>query len=145
MKFISRLLAFSFAPSVFFISWPVKAAENYDACKKSPLLIGIIKSIDDFSYSESSLLSCAEYERISSIPDESLFISTKRSRGKDQICLTESKETKCTFKIGYITGKGDPVYKLCSLMKNDCSTKDKPVLLTETVERLYLQPSTLIR
>ena len=78
--------------------------------------------------------------------EDSLFISTKRSRGKDQICLTSSKNTgKCTHKIGFFIGEGNPSNKLCRMFETDCSLKNNPLVLTETVERLYLKPSTLIR
>ena len=53
---------------------------------------------------------------------------------------------KCTHKVGFFIGEGNPSNKLCKMFKKDCSlNNNNPLVFTETVERLYLKPSTLIR
>jgi len=146
MSYICRILSISITPFLFFSLLPVKSENQTDICPKSPLLSSILKSIEEFDLAEKYDLSCSQYEMISLIPEDSLFISTKRSRGKDQICLTSSKTTgKCTHKIGFFIGEGNPSNKLCRMFEKDCSLNNNPLVLTETVERLYLKPSTLIR
>ena len=146
MSYISRIISISITPFLFFSLLPVKSENQTDICPKSPLLSSILKSIEEFDLAEKYDLSCSQYEMISLIPEDSLFISTKRSRGKDQICLTSSKTTgKCTHKIGFFIGEGNPSNKLCRMFNKDCSLNNNPLVLTETVERLYLKPSTLIR
>ena len=146
MSYISRIISISITPFLFFSLLPIKSENQTDICPKSPLLSSILKSIKEFDLAEKYDLSCSQYEMISLIPEDSLFISTKRSRGKDQICLTSSKTSgKCTHKIGFFIGEGNPSNKLCRMFNKDCSLNNNPLVLTETVERLYLKPSTLIR
>ena len=146
MSSISRIISISITPFLFFSLLPLKSENQTNVCHKSPLLSSILKSIEEFDLAENYDLSCSQYELISLIPEDSLFISTKRSRGKDQICLTSSKTTgKCTHKIGFFIGEGNPSNKLCRMFEKDCSLNNNPLVLTETVERLYLKPSTLIR
>ena len=126
----------------------LEAGQNVkdDYCTKNSLIEGLLTRIKVFSLAEPYEINCSQYEKISLIPEDSLFISTKRIRGKDQICLTDSQDSgNCTYKIGYFVGSGNSSYKLCEMMKADCSSSDKPALFTETVERLYLKPSSLIR
>ena len=147
MSYISRIISISITSFLFFSFLPLKSENQTDFCDKSPLLSSILKSIEEFDLAEKYDLSCSQYEMISLIPEDSLFISTKRSRGKDQICLTSSKmKGKCTHKIGFFIGEGNPSNKLCKMFKKDCSlNNNNPLVFTETVERLYLKPSTLIR
>ena len=147
MSYISRIISISITSFLLFSFLPLKSENQTDICDKSPLLSSILKSIEEFDLAEKYDLSCSQYKMISLIPEDSLFISTKRSRGKDQICLTSSKTTgKCTHKIGFFIGKGNPSNKLCRMFEKDCSlNNNNPLVLTETIERLYLKPSTLIR
>ena len=146
MSYFNRIISISIISFLFFSILPIKSENRTDVCDKSQLLSSILKSIEDFDLAESYNLSCSQYEMISLIPEDSLFISTKRSRGKDQICLTSSKmKGKCTHKIGFFIGEGNPSNKLCRIFEKDCSLNNNPLVLTETVERLYLKPSTLIR
>ena len=146
MSYISRIIFISITSFLFFSFLPLKSENRTDLCNKSSLLSFILKSIEEFDLAENYDLSCSQYEMISLIPEDSLFISTKRARGKDQICLTSSKtKGKCTHKIGFFIGEGNPSNKLCRMFNKDCSLNNNPLVLTETVERLYLKPSTLIR
>ena len=146
MSYFSRIISISITSFLCFSILPLKSENRTDICPKPQLLSSILKSIDSFDLAEKYDLSCSQYEMISLIPEDSLFISTKRSRGKDQICLTSSKTTgKCTHKIGFFIGEGNPSYKLCSMLGADCSFSNNPRVFTETVERLYLKPSSLIR
>ena len=146
MSYFSRTIFISITSFLFFSILPIKSENRTDICDKSPLLSSILKSIEEFDLAETYDLSCSQYEMIALIPEDSLFISTKRSRGKDQICLTSSKtDGKCTHKIGFFIGEGNPSYKLCSMLGTDCSLNNNTRVFTETVERLYLKPSSLIR
>ena len=146
MSYFSRIISISITSFLFFPILPIKPENRTGNCFKSPLLSSRLKSIEEFDLAESYDLSCSQYEMIALIPEDSLFISTKRSRGKDQICLTSSKTTgKCTHKIGFFIGEGNPSYKLCSMLGTDCSLNNNTRVFTETVERLYLKPSSLIR
>ena len=146
MSYFGRIISISITSFLFFSLIPIKSENQTNICSKSPLLSSLLKSIEEFGLAETYDLSCSQYEMIGLIPEDSLFISTKRSRGKDQICITSSKTTgKCTHKIGFFIGEGNPSYKLCSMLGKDCLLDNNPGVFTETVERLYLKPSTLIR
>ena len=146
MSSISRIISISITSFLFFSFLPLKSENRTDICDKSSLLSFILRSIEEFDLAENYDLSCSQYEMISLIPEDSLFISTKRSRGKDQICLTSSEmKGKCTHKIGFFIGEGNPSNKLCRMFEKDCSLNNDSLVLTETIERLYLKPSTLIR
>ena len=67
------------------------------------------------------------------------------SAGLQKRNQTIKMKGKCTHKIGFFIGEGNPSNKLCKMFKKDCSLNNNPLVLTETVERLYLKPSTLIR
>ena len=122
MSSISRIISISITSFLFFSFLPLKSENRTDVCDKSSLLSFILKSIEDFDLAENYDLSCSQYEMISLIPEDSLLISTKRSRGKDQICLTSSKmKGKCTHKIGFFIGEGNPSNKLCKMFEKDCS------------------------
>ena len=146
MSGFSRILSISISTFLLFSLSPLKSENQPDICRKSPILSSILNSIKNFDLAKNYDLSCSQYEIINLIPEDKLFISTKRSRGKDQICLTSSKKTgKCTHKIGFFVGKGNPSNKLCKMLNTDCSLHNNSLVLTETVERLYLKPSTLLR
>ncbi len=144
VKYLTSIICLIFASFIL----NLEAGQNLkdDHCIKSSLIKGLLTRIKEFSLAQPYEVNCSQYEKISLIPEDSLFISTKRIRGKDQICLTDSQDSgNCTYKIGYFVGSGNSSYKLCEMMKADCSSSDKPALFTETVERLYLKPSSLIR
>ncbi len=144
VKYLNLLIGLIYLPFILNLEAGQNVKEDY--CVKNSLIEGLLTRIKVFSLAEPYEITCSQYEEISLIPKDSLFISTKRIRGKDQICLTDSQESgSCMHKIGYFVGNGNSTYKLCEMMQADCSSSDKPVLFTETIERLYLKPSLLIR
>ena len=144
VKYLNLLIGLIYIPFILHLEAGQNVKDDY--CIKNSLIEGLLTRIKVFSLAEPYEINCSQYEKISLIPENTLFISTKRIRGKDQICLTDSKDSgNCTYKIGYFVGSGNPSYKLCKMMKADCSSSNKPALFTETVERLYLKPSSLIR
>ena len=77
MSYISRTISISISSFLFFSILPLKSENRTDICDKSPLLSSILKSIEEFDLAENYNLSCTQYEMISLIPEDSLFISTK--------------------------------------------------------------------
>ena len=132
VRYFKSLICLIFASFILHLEAGQNVKDDY--CTKNSLIEGLLTRIKVFSLAEPYEINCSQYEKISLI------------RGKDQICLTDSQDSgNCTYKIGYFVGSGNPSYKLCKMMKADCISSDKPALFTETVERLYLKPSSLIR
>ena len=150
MRVIIRLLLLSVCSSAVFLASVALANINgqSDECKpsKNLLFTKILSKIENYSLAESYLTTCAQIEEINKIPVEEIRLTTKRKRGKDLICLSTSDNSKpCMYKLGYFTGDRHPDQMLCDMFPDDCDLSDKSIVLTETVERLYLRPSSLIR
>ena len=111
----------------------------------SPLVISILDKVELLPDVSSVEYGCKLISKINSIEEDSILLTTTRKRGKEYICLHASGNSRpCQVKIGIISSQENPNDVLCKLTQQDCSNVDESPL-TETVERLYLRPSSLIR
>ena len=112
---------------------------------RSRLVISIINKVTSIANVSAVELNCKSISKINSIEEDSILLTTTRKRGKEYICLHVSGNSRpCQIKLGVVANQENPNDILCKLTQQDCSNiADSP--LTETVERLYLRPSSLIR
>ena len=75
-------------------------------------------------------------------PDNVPLESSGRKRGKATICLSDEKDYPCKFIIGFINPGFDSATALSEIYS---FTPPQSSQLNETVERLFLKPSSLIQ
>ena len=112
---------------------------------RSRLVISLLEQVKHLPEVSAVDLNCKLISKINSIEEDSILLTTTRKRGKEYICLHATGNSRpCQVKVGIVATHVNPNQVLCELTKQDCSSvPNNP--LTETVERLYLRPSSLIR
>ena len=73
---------------------------------------------------------------------DQISITSGRKRGKATICLSDEENYPCKFIIGFISNEFDSTTALSEIYS---FTPPKSSQLNETVERLFLKPSSLIQ
>ena len=105
----------------------------------------MLEALDKSTDIQPTSLTCSSVERINQIKPENVRYTTSRRRGVEYVCISDSSQKKrCLIKLAVNKTTNDPDKLLCSLLNQDCSAPINGPL-TETVERLYLRPSSLIR
>ena len=138
------------ASSLFFLFQSRSSSESLvtnSICDpiRSRLVMSILDKVKRLPGVSEVDLSCKSISKINSIEDDAILLTTTRKRGNEYICLHASGNTRpCQVKVGLVTSQENPNDVLCTLMQKDCSAVSEGPL-TETVERLYLRPSSLIR
>ena len=89
-----------------------------------------------------NLISCDQFKEIELMREENIIITTGRKRGKSLICVSDSDSYPCKYKIATINDGIDTTKAIESIFS---FTPPKNSQLNETVERLFLKPSTLMR
>ena len=112
---------------------------------RSRLVIYLLEQVKHLPEVSAVDLNCKLISKINSIEEDSILLTTTRKRGKEYICLHATGNSRpCQVKVGIVATHVNPNQVLCELTKQDCSSvPNNP--LTETVESLYLRPSSLIR
>ncbi len=86
--------------------------------------------------------SCPEAKQMEKMEEEKIFITSGRKRGKPLICISDEKDYPCKFIIGNI----NPGIESSEAIKQIYSfNPPQSSQLNETVERLFLNPSSLIQ
>ena len=103
--------------------------------------------IIDLRLSESKLVSlsqdvCKSYQEALNLNAANLLVTTGRKRGKNVICLSDTKSKPCKYILATMTQTDNPANLLAEVFKLKSNGR---AVLNETVERLYLTPSSLIR
>ena len=101
-----------------------------------------INIIKESALAESNLLSCDELKKAADLNTNTLAITSGRSRGEYTICLSDDRDNPCKLKLGTFKNTQDPSYMLSQLFNVQV---EQDVHLNETVERLFLTPSSLIK
>ena len=120
---------------------PVKA----DGCIKSVKNNVVKWSISKIQSSEManiSSFSCEEAKEMNKMDGDQISITSGRKRGKATICLSDEKSYPCKFVIGFINPEFDAATALTEIYS---FTPPQSSQLNETVERLFLKPSSLIQ
>ncbi len=102
----------------------------------------IIDKITSSEIASPSTLSCEEYRQISSYDENSILLTTGRRRGNYTICLSDDRKIPCKHTIASLGSKSNPGEMLQEVFSYKAK---KSSVLNETIERLFLKPSSLIR
>jgi len=134
LSLIAIIVSFSFKQSF--------ATTRCGALAENTILNWVIEKISNSNIANGTDISCDEARKISSYEEDLIFITTGRSRGNYTICLSDDKHYPCKHKIAILTGSSSPGKMLEKVFGYNA---EKSSVLNETVERLYLKPSSLIR
>ena len=145
---MQRLLLLIVVPFVFFWSLPVFGNEmrkDFHNCQKisgNKLLMMIFqKTIDsEFVSYESEL--CNILSNFANDNPDNLILTTKRKGRSQTICLKREKESTCRSHLA-IVNSDIPAAE--ALRYTYTAEIPQPEIQKETVERLFLKPSSLIQ
>ena len=138
------------ASSYFILLQPKVSGNSFatkEACEQisSQLVVSVIDRMKNLPNISAINLDCKSISKLNIVKDDSVMFATTRKRGKEYICLHASGNSRpCQVKLGIVASHENPNNVLCELMQQECSNVSEGPL-TETVERLYLRPSSLIR
>ena len=132
-----------FALSLLFLSNPAFSTGDIKCLKNDNSIIEkLIIKINSYEHTELNLITCKEIDIIKGFNEDKLLVTTGRKRGRYSICLSNTKDNPCKFILGYFKKNGIPSEMLSKLFEIEFSQDGE---LNETVERLFLEPSSLIR
>jgi len=126
------------------ISTPPRTRANAATCTptENGLYAWIKQKIEVSQYAKAVPIECQELKIIEGYKDEDVQLTSGRQRGKYYICLTNTKENPCQHKIAELVGYEAPSLLISRIFG---ASQAKPEYLNETVERLFLRPSRLIK
>ena len=101
-----------------------------------------ISKIIESDMATAQALQCDEVKNLNQMKREQIYITSGRKRGKATICLSDESDYPCKFVIGIIEPQFDSSTALSEIYS---FTPPKSSQLNETVERLFLKPSSLIQ
>ena len=128
---------------ILLLSNPAFSAEDIKCIKHDNSIIEkLILKINLHENTELNIITCEEIDIIKSLNEDKLLVTSGRKRGRYTICLSDTKDEPCKFIIGYFKKNGIPSEMLSKLFEVEFSQNGE---LNETVERLFLEPSSLIR
>jgi len=110
--------------------------------KDDSIIEKLITKINSHENTVLNLITCEDIKEIKNFNEEKLLVTTGRKRGRYSICLSDDKNYPCKFIIGFFKKNGIPSEMLAELFEIKFSRDGE---LNETVERLFLEPSSLIR
>ena len=129
--------------SLFIIGNIQPASSNSCSTKiKNKVALWSIKKIESSDISDIYPISCDEANEINELNEDKILITTGRKRGKAIICLSDAQDYPCKFRIGTINDGYEPGLALSKIYSYQIP---KSTVFNETVERLFLKPSTLIQ
>lgn len=86
-------------------------------------------------------LSCSEIASLQAANPDSLELTTGRISGKPVICISPSRSEPCQYILADLPQDGDPTSMLAEMF----NYQDRPTILNETVERLFIRPAKYIK
>ena len=101
-----------------------------------------INKIKESDIATSQSFTCEEVKNMNQMINEQINITSGRKRGKATICLSDESDYPCKHVIGIIDSQFDSATALSQIYS---FTPPKSSQLNETVERLFLKPSSLIQ
>ena len=122
----------------------VAANQKDDRCevKLNNFIQDSIKLIERSELAEANTLSCNELKTVASFNENTLAITSGRKRGKYTICVSDDRKDPCKIRLGTFKDTQNPSLMLSELFSIKVEHKGH---LNETVERLFLTPSLLIK
>ena len=117
-------------------------AESCDESFKNKVVKWSIIKIKESKLAIFEPISCDLVSKMDKMVEEKILITSGRKRGKPLICISDEKDYPCKFVIGNI----NPGIDSSEAIKQIYSfTPPQSSQLNETVERLFLNPSSLIQ
>ena len=140
-KGFSKIIGYT----LFFVSLiniePSKATGCIESVENEVVKWSITK-IKSSDIANVSSYTCDDAKNMSKMNGDKISITSGRKRGKATICLSDEKDYPCKFIIGNINSEVDATTALSKIYS---FTPPQPSQLNETVERLFLKPSSLIQ
>ena len=129
---------------LFNISYQVETlgSESCDEILNNKVVEWSIQKIKDSNLAEFLNISCDEAKQMEKMAEDKILITSGRKRGKPLICISDEKDYPCKFIIGNIypgIDSSEAIKQIYSFNPPQSSQ------LNETVERLFLNPSSLIQ
>ena len=117
-------------------------AESCDASLENKVVKWSIIKIKESNLAIFEPISCDLVTQMDNMAEDKILITSGRKRGKPLICISDEKDYPCKFVIGNII----PGIDSSEAIKQIYSfTPPQSSQLNETVERLFLNPSSLIQ
>ncbi len=145
MKTIYNYLSKIIGGTLFFVCLiHVQSSESSECIQNSPnrVVRWSISKIESSDIATVIPLTCDEEKIMHKMKIDKISITSGRKRGKATICLSDEKDYPCKFIIGNINSEVDATKALSKIYS---FTPPQPSQLNETVERLFLKPSSLIQ
>ena len=101
-----------------------------------------INKIKDSDMATNNTFSCEQVKEMNAMNSDKISITSGRKRGQATICISDESNYPCKFIIGIIEPQFDSATALSEIYS---FTHPKSTQLNETVERLFLKPSSLIQ
>ena len=131
--------------TLFFVSLiniePSKASGCIESVENNVVKWSISK-IESSDMATLSSFTCDDAKNMNRMNSDQISITSGRKRGKATICLSDEKDYPCKFIIGFINPEFDSATALSKIYS---FTPPVSSQLNETVERLFLKPSSLIQ
>lgn len=109
----------------------------------SPVIDFVVAKIKKSKLVNLQALTCKDLREIIVVDPMKLELTTGRKQGESVLCLGISRENPCRYVIAKINPGEDPTSTLANIFS--VVSRDSNVPLNETVERLFIRPSALIR
>ena len=117
-------------------------AESCDESLENKVVRWSIIKIKESKLAIFEPISCDLVKQMDKMAEDKILITSGRKRGKPLICISDEKDYPCKFVIGNI----NPGIDSSEAIKQIYSfTPPQSSQLNETVERLFLSPSSLIQ
>ena len=120
---------------------PIEANDCFESFKNE-VVIWSIDKIKTSEMADINTFNCEVVDEMNKMNPEQISITSGRKKRKPVICLSDESDYPCKFVIGFIKPQFDAATALSEIYS---FTPPKSSQLNETVERLFLKPSSLIQ
>ena len=120
---------------------PIEANDCFESFKNE-VVIWSIDKIKTSEMADINTFNCEVVDELNKMNPEQISITSGRKQRKPVICLSDESDYPCKFVIGFINPQFDAATALSEIYS---FTPPKSSQLNETVERLFLKPSSLIQ
>ena len=120
---------------------PIEANDCFESFKNE-VVIWSIDKIKTSEMADINTFNCEVVDEMNKMNPEQISITSGRKQRKPVICLSDESDYPCKFVIGFINPQFDAATALSEIYS---FTPPKSSQLNETVERLFLKPSSLIQ
>ncbi len=120
------------------------ASQEATNCPLLPdsLLQKIVKKIELSQHANITPLPCADINELNRISPGNFEITTGRKNGEPVICLLVSRDQPCRYVLGKLDKTMSPASALSTIFPSSMPIND---ILNETIERLFIRPSSIIK